>query len=230
MACGLDRLHLSALSSLSLWEKGPKGRNGERFNSCQEPWGLRDGNGLRVTYLPATGFDHEFPGQVRSWLWLQGADDNALVQRITGYNLQGKVVSDGPGLFSRMLEISLGIRRGKRPEETGPEQAGGHTGQPAPFSHLPMVEDRQRKGLPLGVSPQIGLKAERVNGGDESFDGVERGAWDGCILSYMPPATEKQRLSPVSYRDQKRRRNLAPNVPQCRLLWYITKMKITVKE
>lgn len=89
--------------------------------------------------LPATGFDHEFPGQVRSRLWLQRADDNALVQRITGHN-------------------------------------------------LPMVEDRQGKGLPLGVSPQISLKAKRINGGDESFDGVERGAWDGCILSHMPPA------------------------------------------
>lgn len=109
--------------------------------------------GHRDTYLPATGFDHEFPGQVRSWLWLQGADDYALVQRITGYNLKGKVVSNGPEFFSRMLEISLGIRTGNRPEKTGLEQAGGHTGQPAPFSYLPMVEDRQGKGLPLGVSP-----------------------------------------------------------------------------
>lgn len=65
--------------------------------------------GLRDTYLPATGFDHEFSGQVRSWLWLQGTDDNALVQRITGHNLKGKVVSNGPALFSRTLEISLGI-------------------------------------------------------------------------------------------------------------------------
>lgn len=53
--------------------------------------------GPRGTYLPATGFDHELSGQVRSWLWLQGADDNALVQRITGYDLKGKVVSDVPG-------------------------------------------------------------------------------------------------------------------------------------
>lgn len=29
--------------------------------------------------LPTTGFDHEFSGQVGSWLWLQGANDNALV-------------------------------------------------------------------------------------------------------------------------------------------------------
>uniref|UniRef100_A0A480F5T5 116 kDa U5 small nuclear ribonucleoprotein component n=1 Tax=Sus scrofa TaxID=9823 RepID=A0A480F5T5_PIG len=89
--------------------------------------------------LPATGFDHELSGQVRSWLWLQGADDNALVQRITGYD-------------------------------------------------LPMVEDRQGKGLPLRVSPQISLEAKRVDGRDESFDGVERGARDGSILSHMSPA------------------------------------------
>lgn len=168
--------------------------------------------GPRDAYLPATGFDHEFPGQVRSRLWLQGADDNALVQRIAGYNLKGKVISDGLGLFSRMLEISPG--KGNRPEGTGFEQVGGHTGQPAPFSHLPMVEDRQGKGLPLGVSPQISLKAKRINGRDESFDGVERGAWDGCILSHVPPVTEKERVSPLSYRDQKQRKNLAPNVPQ----------------
>lgn len=51
--------------------------------------------GRRDAYLPATGFDHEFPGQVRSRLWFQRADDNALVQRITGHNLKGKVVSEG---------------------------------------------------------------------------------------------------------------------------------------
>lgn len=72
---------------------------------------------------------------------------------------------------------------------------GGQDGQPVPFSHLPMVKDRQGKGLPLGVSPQISLKAKRINGRDESFDGVERGAWDGCVLSHVPPETEQQRLS-----------------------------------
>lgn len=80
-----------------------------------------------------------------------------------------------------------------------------------------MVEDRQGKGLPLGVSPQISLKAKRINGGDESFDGVERGARDGCILSHMPPAKEKERLNPLSYGDQKQRKNLAPNVSQHRV-------------
>ena len=80
--------------------------------------------GLRDTYLPTTGFDHEFSGQVGCWLRLQGTDDNAFVQRITGYNLKGKVVSsDGPGRpprasglaagpFSRMPAIPLGAWRG----------------------------------------------------------------------------------------------------------------------
>lgn len=84
-------------------------------------------------------------------------------------------------------------------------------GQPAPFSHLPMVKDRQGKGLPLGVSPQISLKAKRVDSRDESFDGVERGAWNGCILSHVPPETEQQRLS------QKQRSNLPSNTPQTRI-------------
>lgn len=160
--------------------------------------------GLRDTYLPTTGFDHEFSGQVGRWLRLQGTDDNALVQRITGYNLKGRVVSsDGPGRpprasgleagpLSRMLAIPLGAWRGTG--QRGWLCRGGD--QPALFPYLPMVEDRQGKGLPLRVSPQIGLKAKRVDGGDESFDGVERGAWDGCILSHVPPETEKQRLSP----------------------------------
>lgn len=78
-----------------------------------------------------------------------------------------------------------------------------------------MVKDRQGKGLPLGVSPQISLKAKGVDSRDESFDGVKRGAWNGCVLSHMPPETEQQRLG------QKQRSNLPPNTPQNR---------ITVKE
>lgn len=76
--------------------------------------------GLRDTHLPPPGFDHEFTGQVRRWLWLQGANDNALVQRITRNDLKGKGVSDSPGrppgplglaagLFSRKLERSVMI-------------------------------------------------------------------------------------------------------------------------
>lgn len=54
-----------------------------------------------------------------------------------------------------------------------------------------MVEDRQGKGLALGMSAEISLKAERVDGWDESFDGVERGAWNGCILGHVPPEKDK---------------------------------------
>ena len=68
---------------------------------------------------------------------------------------------------------------------------GDCSGQPAPSSYLPVVEDRQGKGLALRVSSQISLKAERVDGWNESFDGVQRRAWDGCILSHVSPETEK---------------------------------------
>lgn len=71
-----------------------------------------------------------------------------------------------------------------------------------------MVEDRQGKGLSLGVSPQISLKAKGVNSRDESFDGVEGGAWNGRILSHVPPETEQQRLS------QKQRSHLPSNTLQ----------------
>ena len=78
-------------------------------------WEWRDSRGPEDMYLPTTGFDHEFSGQVGSWLWLQGADDNALVQRITRYNLKGKAVSELPGrearCFSRMLAIPLEVGR-----------------------------------------------------------------------------------------------------------------------
>lgn len=65
--------------------------------------------GLRDTYLPTTGFDHEFPGQVRSWLWLQGADDNALIQRITRNDLKGKGIFDGPGRPPVHLDLEAGL-------------------------------------------------------------------------------------------------------------------------
>lgn len=71
-----------------------------------------------------------------------------------------------------------------------------------------MVKHRQGKGLPLRVSPQISLKAKGVDSRDESFDGVERGAWNGGVLSHVPPETEQQRLS------QKQRSNLPSNTPQ----------------
>lgn len=75
----------------------------------------------------------------------------------------------------------------------------------ARFPHLPMVEDRQGKGLALGMSAEISLKAERVDGWDESFDGVERGAWNGCILGHVPPERERQRSRPQLYTAPKQR-------------------------
>lgn len=117
------------------------------------------------------------------------------------------------GLFSRILEISLGTWKGNRSEGIGFVQEGGQAGQPAPFSHLPMVEDRQGKGLPLGMSPQISLKAKRVDGWDESFDGVERGAWDGCILSHMPPEREKQAESLTLHRLKAEKQSAPKHTP-----------------
>lgn len=71
-----------------------------------ETLGVEGCSGLEITYLPTTGFDHELPGQVRSWLWLQWADNNALVQRITGDDLEGREVSGSWDSF---------------PEDSGPE-------------------------------------------------------------------------------------------------------------
>lgn len=121
------------------------------------------------------------------------------------------------GLSPRMLVTPLRARQGERSEGTGPAEVRGHPGQPVPFSYLPMVEDRQGKGLPLRVSPQISLEAKRVDGRDESFDGVERGARDGSILSHMSPETEKQRLSSQSCRGQKQRSGIPPNVDHQRI-------------
>lgn len=166
---------------------------------------MRDGNGLKNTYLPTTGFDHELPGQVRSWLGLQGADDNALVQRITRHNLECKeiqvVKAAAQRIQTQKQEPSPGLW--KILENILDRRATGKEGslltweaKLARFPHLPMVEDRQGKGLPLGMSTEISLKAERVDGWDESFDCVERGAWDGCVLSHMPPERERQKPRP----------------------------------
>lgn len=72
----------------------------------------------------------------------------------------------------------------------------------ARFPHLPMVEDGQGKGLALGVSAEISLKAKRVDGWDESFDGVERGAWNGCILGHVPPERETKVKALVAHSPQ----------------------------
>lgn len=43
---------------------------------------------LSQMYLPTPGLDHELPGQVWGWLWLQRPDDDALVQGVTRHNLK----------------------------------------------------------------------------------------------------------------------------------------------
>ena len=53
------------------------------------------------------------------------------------------------------------------------------------MTHLPMVKHREAKRLSLGVSAKVGLKSKRVNGRDERFNGVERGAGDWCVLCHV---------------------------------------------
>lgn len=54
-------------------------------------------------------------------------------------------------------------------------------------SYLPVVEHRQSKGLTLCVRAKVCLKAERVDGWDESLNCVERRAWNWCILGDVTP-------------------------------------------
>lgn len=53
--------------------------------------------------------------------------------------------------------------------------------------YLPVVEHRQSEGLSLCVCAKVGLKAEGVDGRDESLDGVERRPWNRCILGDVTP-------------------------------------------
>lgn len=79
----------------------------------------------------------------------------------------------------------------ERPGQRGTSQKEDGEAKPARSPHLPVVEDRQGKGLSLGMSTKVCLEAKRVDGWDESFNGVERGAWYGCILSYVTPEKDK---------------------------------------
>lgn len=54
-------------------------------------------------------------------------------------------------------------------------------------AYLPVVEHGQSEGLALRVRAQVGLEAERVDGRDERLDGVQRRAWDGCVLGDVTP-------------------------------------------
>lgn len=53
--------------------------------------------------------------------------------------------------------------------------------------YLPVVEHRQSEGLSLCMCAEVSLKAKRVDGGDESLDGVERRPWNRRILGDVTP-------------------------------------------
>lgn len=52
-------------------------------------------------------------------------------------------------------------------------------------SYLPVVKHGQSESLSLCVRAQVRLKAEGVDGGDESFDGVEGRPWDRSVLGHV---------------------------------------------
>ena len=53
------------------------------------------------------------------------------------------------------------------------------------------MEDGQTEGLALGVGAEIRLKAERVDGGQEGLDGVERGPGHGRVLGHVTSVTKQ---------------------------------------
>jgi len=59
-------------------------------------------------------------------------------------------------------------------------------------TNLPVMEDRHTESLSLGVSSQICLKSKRVDCWNESFDGIQRGAWDGCVLCHVTSAKREK--------------------------------------
>ena len=56
-------------------------------------------------------------------------------------------------------------------------------------AHLPVVEYRQAERLTLGVRSKVSLEAERIDGGKESLDDVERRARDWRILRHVTTST-----------------------------------------
>jgi hypothetical protein len=53
-----------------------------------------------------------------------------------------------------------------------------------------MMEDTETEHLALCMRPEIGLEAERVDGGNESFDDIEGRAGDRSILRHVSSGTE----------------------------------------
>lgn len=80
-----------------------QGRTLQHLSCC---YGRTEGRSrdYSQTYLPAPGLNHELSGQMWGWLRLQGSDDDALVQGVTGHNLkqdQGMRAMLAAGLISK---------------------------------------------------------------------------------------------------------------------------------
>ena len=59
---------------------------------------------------------------------------------------------------------------------------------------LPVVEDGEAEGLALRVRPQVRLEAERVDGGQERLDGVERGPGHRRVLRHVTPEETQRKV------------------------------------
>ena len=58
-------------------------------------------------------------------------------------------------------------------------------------THLPVMEDGQAEGLALCVRAQIRFEAERIDGGKEGFDDVERRAGDWRVLRHVTASSRQ---------------------------------------
>ena len=76
----------------------------------------------------------------------------------------------GEALPPPRLDHELAGERGGRLRLEGPDGDGLVEGVAG--HDLPVVEDREAEGLALGVRPEVGLEAERVDRGDECLKKV----------------------------------------------------------
>jgi len=59
---------------------------------------------------------------------------------------------------------------------------------------------RETESLSLSVCSQISFKSKRVDSGNESFDGVQRGACNWCILSDMTSERDEKHTVIITVR------------------------------
>ena len=59
---------------------------------------------------------------------------------------------------------------------------------------------RETESLSLSVCSQISFKSKRVDSRNESFDGVQRGAWNRCILSDMTSEQDEKNTVIITVR------------------------------